>query len=80
MDEVLDGLGHLWATLTSGQLQLVLEWCRVARIHIGAGDGESVETTGYRLQFAYPRKNTDTEFSHVLWSTDTVHTRRKRQE
>ena len=34
MDEVLDGLGHLWATLTSGQLQFVLEWCRVARIHI----------------------------------------------
>ena len=55
MDEVLDGLGHLWATLTSGQLQLVLEWCRVARIHIGAGDGESGKTTGYRLQFAYRR-------------------------
>ena len=44
MGEVLDGLGHLWATLTSGQLHLVLEWCRVARIHIGAGDGESVKT------------------------------------
>ena len=25
----------------------------MARIHIGTGDGESVKTTGYRVQFAY---------------------------
>ena len=71
MDIVLNGLGHLWGTLTSGQLQFVLEWCRVARIHID-----------YRLPstICLPKKNTDTEFCHVLWSTDTADTRRKRQE